>query len=188
MFREHGAPEWFNWKCYQDMCAAVGHTLQTGEGVQPMFLISLDSDSRHGMLYHWLKMDDSNYDGPVPDRRDIPPGQPGHIPIDKQKNYVPLAKKVQDSMQFAIESIFASVKRAFSVIAGDRTNLTPAQMWECVQQAFRDGATPEIVQNCFRHGDENMRIFAATEETVVNIQGQDWKGTNGGWLYSVRRG
>lgn len=183
-FVQHGHPEWFKWKCYQDLCAAVGHRI---DAYDPMFFISHDSDSRHGYIDRWLKLDDPTHAGPLPDRRDIPEGQPGHIPLDKHKNYVPTAPRVPDAMQFAIESIFSQVKTAYDAIIGDRTDETAEEMQRAMEEAFRKAVTPEYVLKCFKHGDGNMRIFAATEDTVVTLKGIDYHGTNGGWLTKDRR-
>ena len=189
-FKEHGHPCWFSWKVYQDLCAAVGHV---HSGADPLFLLSLDSDPRHGMAYKWLKIDHrkrtgNTYKRKLPDRRDIPKGEPGHIPLDKHKNYVPSAPKVPDAHQFPIESLFAAIKKKYHSILGENKHPEPDEMWAAIEQAFREVAGQSTVQHCFEHGDDNMRLFAADHETEMHLGQWRCLGTNGKWLPKPRRG
>lgn len=185
-FVQRRHPAWFVWKLYQEFCAAVGHT---PEGENPLFLLSFDSDPRHGMKYNWMKIDHPGFKGRVPDRRDIEFGKPGHIPVDKLKNFVPTAAKVPDAHQFPVESLFARAKTAYYNHLGDNQAPTPAQMWNSIEHAFREvSADSETVQNIFEHGDGNMRLFATKTDTELVLKGKRYYGTDGGWLPEDRRG
>lgn len=185
-FVQHGHPAWFVWKVYQDFCDAVGHI---PKGEDPLFLLSFDSDPRHGMSHYWLKLDHQGFKGKVPDRRDIEPGKNGHIPVDKHKNYVPTAPKVPDAHQFAVESLFARAKTAYYKHLGDNQAPTPAEMWTSIEHAFRVvSCDSQTVQNCFQHGNDNMLLFAAKRDTELVLKGKRYYGTDGGWLPEDRRG
>ena len=184
-FVQHGHPAWFVWKVYQEFCDAVGHI---PKGDDPLFLLSFDSDPRHGMRHYWLRFDNPGYKGKLPDRRDIQYGEHGHIPVDKEKNYVPTAPKVPDAHQFAVESLFARAKTAYYQHLGDNQAPTPAEMWASIEHAFRVVANSETVQNCFQHGNDNMLLFAAKPDTELVLKGKRFYGTDGGWLPEDRRG
>ena len=185
-FLQYKGPEWFNWSSYASLCAAVGHV---HSGNNPFFMISQDSDPRHSMKYWWSKIDaGKEIAGTIIDRRDIPAGQPGHIPIDKVKNYVPTAPKVPDSLQFAIESVFAPVKTRYYTLLHGLQHITPADMVWAMERAFDEVATPETVKKCFHHCEENIRIFCGKEDESVRLGGVQYHCTHGNWLPKVRRG
>jgi len=185
-FKKDNSPPWFKWSLYQAACAAVGHTPTRYE---PFFLVSQDSDPRHSMSHFWPGIDSAvPPHGSPPDRRLIPRGQVGHIPINKVYNYVPSAPKVPDSVQFAIESLFASVKRRYFTLMLDYPDSTPKEMVDMIRRAFAEVATPETIRNCCRHSEENMRIFCGKESDTVTIDGTVYHCTDGNWLPKCRRG
>lgn len=191
-FREHSKADWFNWSEYLDLCAAVGHK---HTGIDPMFLVAQDSDSRHTMKYFKLAKDakDAKKKGKkkqkhLPDRRDIPAGKEGHIPIDKKKNYLPTAPKVPDAVQFPVESCFAPVKGRYKGSAAAGECVRPCDMARNMEGAFAECATPERIRNCFRHGMENMRIFMGKKNETVTIGDTRYHCTHGGQLPGCRRG
>lgn len=185
-FLQYGHPDWFDWSVYADLCGAVGHI---PSGISPFFLVSQDCDPRHTMKYFWACIDAGlRPHAHIPDRRDIPEGHKGHIPIDKVKNYVPTAPKVPDAMQFAIESIFAPVKRRYSALLAGYNEVTPANMVWAIERAFEEVATPSSIKNCFVHCEENMRIFCGKEDETVTVDGTVYHCTHGNWLPKCRRG
>lgn len=198
-FRERNHAPWFKWKDYCDLCAAVGHEPDDEE---PMFLVAQDCDSRHSMKYFWAAIDakndkkkqdqpDSDEDEeevPCPYRWDIPAYEPGHIPIDKHKNYLPTAPKVPDAVQFPIESCFAPVKRRFRALAHAGQCSTPAEMMAAIERAFEECATVHNIRRCFEHGADNMQIFMGTEQQTVLINHTVHHCTHGGPLPKRRRG
>lgn len=185
-FVQYGHPEWFDWSVYADLCGSVGHI---PSGINPFFLISLDSDPRHSMKHWWPCIDQHlPQRGQIPDRREIKAGLEGHIPIDKVKNYVPTAPKVPDAMQFAIESIFAPVKTRYGEIVKQFDPIRPRDMVWAIKQAFEEVATADNIRNCFRHCEENMRIFRGKEDETVTVGDTVYHCTHGNWLPKCRRG
>lgn len=185
-FVQYRGPPWFKWSTYQSLCGAVGHV---HSGLDPFFMVSQDADSRHSMRYLWQSIDAGKPPtGPIPDRRDIPSGEEGHIAIDKLKNYVPTAPKVPDSVQFAIESVFAPVKAKYYRLLGGRDDIAPADMVWALETAFAEVATPQTIQNCFQHCEDNMLIFRGKEDECVTLGGVKYHCTNGNWLPQCRRG
>lgn len=186
-FHQRSRDEWFHYKDYVKLCRAVGRN--PADRFNPMFLVSLDWDSRHSMLHHWPNIDKGlPQRGPTVDRRDIPVGQPGYIPIDKYINYIPSAPRMADCLQFPIESVFADVKREFRRLVKQNEPTTAAELFALIQQAFAVAATQQTIQNCFRHAEENMRIFAGLEHETVSINGVKFQCTHGHWLPKCRRG
>lgn len=185
-FKKDSSPAWFKWSLYTDVCAAVGHLPTRYE---PFFLVSLDCDPRHSMAHYWPAID-----SPVPvhgrrqDRRSMLKGDLGYIPINKVYNYVPAAPKVPDCVQFPVESLFASIKRRYFSLMLKSPNSTPKEMVSVIKRAFAEVATPELIRNCFRHGEENMQIFMGREGDTVTIDGAVYHCTNGNRLPKCRSG
>ena len=183
-FSERNRQDWFKWHVYQELCSAVGHV---HTGIEPFFFFSCDSDPRHSLKYYWLKIDDPCFKGKLPERTDIPKGQPGHIPFDPDRNRPPHAPRVPDAIQYPVESLFASVKRRYYSIISEIDDVTPAAMVSTIERAFREVATPDIIRNCFEHGEVNMKIFAGEEGDTVRVGPKLYKCTDGGWLPRDRR-
>ena len=92
-----------------------------------------------------------------------------------------------DAVQFPIESMFAPVKHHYSRLSLQGKCDTPAKMVQAIREAFAEKATPEHIHECFRHGEENMRIFMGTEDQVVQLGEQIYQCTHGGSLPKDRR-
>ena len=186
-FHPGNRAEWFSFKQYCHFCWAVKKDPYNRH--DPMFLVSIDSDSRHTMKHWWPKIDSGQAQrGHAEDRRDIPFGQPGHIPIDKKINYIPTAPRVPDCIQFPIESMFATVKSKFRLLAKAYKVKTAHELNVVIKYAFQLAATDELIKNCFRHAEENMRIFSGELEETVTIKGTQFQCTQGNWLPKCRRG
>ena len=185
-FLEYGGPEWFSYSTYSSLCGAVGHV---HSGMNPFFMVSQDCDPRHSMKHFWKAIDaGKRMTSNTIDRRDIAAGLEGHIPIDKVRNYVPTAPKVPDSLQFAIESVFAPVKRRYQSLLHGRDQISPGDMVWAIDRAFAEVATPATIKNCFDHCEGNVRIFCGKEDESVMLGGVKYHCTHGNWLPKDRRG
>lgn len=187
-FREREHPPWMSWSSYRRLCAAVD---RVPSAMDPMFLLSLDADSRHSMKHFWPAIDRPDVPArslpPPPDRRLLPEGSQGYIHIHPEHNYVPSAPRVPDSVQFPIESMFSGVKRAFRAFVRDPEACTAGEMWLGIQAAFQDSATAESIKRRFEHAEKNMRVFSGVEGQTVQIEGVQYHCTHGNWLPSVLR-
>ena len=191
-FKEHGHPPWFSWSKYQQLCAAMD---RAPSGMEPLYLLSLDADARHTMNDLWAQIDNPPAPGekppPLVDRRDIPPGQPGHIPLHPIYNYVPSAPRIPDVLQFPIESTFSSVKRVFRAelkkIRAQERKPTTAEMVKAIERGFEVGARQESIERRFDHAEKNMLVFSGREGTTVEIDGVTYHCTGGNWLPKVLR-
>lgn len=179
-FVQRGHKRWFIWKLYQDLCAAVGHV---HTGMNPMFLISQDSDPRHSMIdLGGHSCVGTLRTGHLPDRRSLKHGEKGYIPVDPIKNYVPTAPKVPDSLKVPIESFFGPVKRTFKKLQHGRKHNSPSLMVKDIRAAIEKAATPEHIKHCFERGELCMQVFAGKQDEVVHAKGRVYHCTHGKWL------
>lgn len=175
-----GVNDWFEKKLYQDLCCAVGH--EPGNVMEPMFLISLDSDPRHSMKDLGRHSNKLTPKGSLVDRRTLSVGEVGYIPIDPIKNYVPTAPKVPDCLQCPIEMSFSPVKRHFRGIVHEPEYKGERGMVRAMQEAFQLKHTADRIKNCFTHGELAMRVFSGREDEVV-VQGDTcYHCTFGKWV------
>ena len=56
-----------------------------------------------------------------------------------------------------------------------------------IRKALAERAKPETMFQCFRHGEDNMKIFMGTEDETVKIGGCVYHCTRGGYLPKERR-
>lgn len=184
-FSEHGHPAWFSWAAYQRLCAAFD---LPPSGMEPRFLLALDADARHSMRHMWPQIDRPRAPpAPPQDRRLIPAGQAGHIPLHPVYNYVPSAPRVPDAIQFPIESVFSGVKVQFRRILRSLPNARARDMVAAMTEAFERSATPDSIRHRFEHGERNMRVFCGEDGSVVVIDGVSYHCPYGGWLPAVLR-
>ena len=187
-FKERGHPAWFSWSAYQRLCAAMDCT---PSGMEPRFLLSLDADARHTMKYLWQRIDDPHAAGPPPDRREIPPGQLGHIPLYPIYNYVPSAPRIPDVLQFPIESTFSTVKRVFRAelkkIRALKRKPTAAEIVDAMRVGFEVGAVQPAIQHRFENAEKNVLVFKGQLGRSVVIEGVTYHCTGGNWLPAVLR-
>lgn len=104
------------------------------------------------------------------------------------KLYVPTAPKVPDAGQFAIESIFAPIKRKYASLLQEYADITTSEMVWAIEQAFSQVATPANIRNCFEHCEGNMQIFCGTENEIVTVGNVKYHCKHGKWLPKDRRG
>ena len=200
-FRERRPPEWFSWSAYKRLCAGFD---RAPSAMEPQFLLALDADARHTMNDMWPAIDARMQIGtpltqnepPMQrqDRRLIPTGHPGHIPLHPVYNYTPSAPRVPDAVQFPIESVFSSVKRRFrarmrdlAAARGGGGVVRSGDMFAAVEASFQEGATALSIHNRFMHAERNMRVFSGEEGSVVTIDGVTYHCTGGNWLPAVLR-
>lgn len=170
-----GKNHWFNQKAYDRLCADL-QFCATGEN--PMFLLSMDSDSRHSCTdYHNL-----GGRGRHMDRRLLPAGTPGYIPMDPIRNKVPSAPKVPDSLQVLFESFFGPVKRHFRRLLKDKEDPSPGEMAAAMRAAFQLCAGNGHIHHCFEHGRVCMQVFSGLENEVVEYKSTKYHCTHGKWL------
>lgn len=186
-FHQGNREPWFSYKDYSNLCRAAGRDPK--DRTNPMFLVAQDCDSRHSMRHFWPNIDARRPQrGPTMDRRDIPLGESGCIPIDKECNYLPSAPKVPDCIQFPIESTFAAVKKVFKKLVKQKEPSTAAELYALIQESFDKGATKETIFNCFKHAEGNMQIFAGLENETVTIGNTCFQCVRGNQLCKCRRG
>lgn len=188
-FKERGHPPWFSWSAYQRLCGALD---RTPSGMEPNFLLSLDADARHTMKHMWPEIDHPTPRGmrapPPADRRLIPAGEEGHIPLHPVYSYAPSAPRIPDVLQFPIESTFSTVKRAFRAELRACKAPSPRQMVAAMQAGFARGATQPSIEQRFVHAEKNMLVFSGQEGSVVELDGVRYHCTGGNWLPAVLRG
>eukprot|EP00892_Ulva_mutabilis_P005570 jgi/Ulvmu1/3385/UM016_0001.1 len=156
--------------------------------MEPHFLLSLDSDSRHSMRHMWPDIDHPEHaPHPAQDRRDIPAGQPGHIALHPTYNYVPSAPRVPDCIQFPIESLFAAVKREFRRLINAIPNDTARDMFDAMHAAFERAATQASIERRFDHAERCMVVFSGEIGSIVELDGVVYHCVQGGWLPKVLR-
>ena len=170
-----GKNHWFNQKAYDALCAAV-QFCATGES--PMFMWAMDSDARHSFKdYQNLGGRGCNMD-----RRLLPAGTVGHIPVDPVRNQVPHAPKVPDSLQAPIEMFYGPVKRIYRRLLKDKKDPSPGEMIAAMREAFRLCADSGCIYHCFMHGRVCMQVFSGLENEVVQYKETVYHCTHGKWL------
>lgn len=191
-FTERNHPDWFSWSAYTRLCGALD---RHPSSMEPQFLLSLDCDSRHSMKHMWPGIDRpaphrtrASKPPTPPDRRLIPAGQPGHIPLHPIYNYVPSAPRIPDVLQFPIESTFATVKRDFRATLRGRKSTGARDMVAAMQAAFGRRATQASIERRFEHAERNVLVFSGQEGSVVDLDGVRYHCTGGNWLPAVLRG
>lgn len=187
-FKERGHPDWFSWSVYTRLCQCMGGG---PSAMEPRFLLSIDCDARHTMRNMWPEIDHRTTRGrkaaTPQDRRLIPAGQEGHIPLHPVYNYMPSAPRIPDVLQFPIESMFSTVKRYYRDRLAGVAKPTARQMVVAMREAFAEKATQHTIRRRFEHAEKNMRVFSGKVGSVVEIDGVKYHCTGGNWLPAVRR-
>lgn len=195
-FTERNHPRWFSWSAYQRLCAAFDCIPSS---MNSPFLLSLDCDSRHTMKHMWPAIDSpaapvtrgrtsSSRPRAPQDRRLIPAGQPGHIPLHPIYNYAPSAPRIPDVLQFPIESTFATVKQEFRAALKRCKSPGAKEMVDVMYAAFAQCATQATIQRRFEHAERNVLVFSGQEGSVVDLDGVRFHCTGGNWLPKILRG
>jgi len=173
------------------LCAAAD---RFPSAYDPMFLVSLDSDSRHNMNHYWPAIDrqrrglQPDWPAQMADRRLLEPGTPGYIDCSPLYNYLPNAPRMCDATQFPIESLFAAVKRRFWKILKGRVHASTQEMMCAIRQAFAEAADRESITRRFEHAERNMRVFSGLPGQTVELDGVQYYCTHGSWLPKELRG
>lgn len=174
-----GRNGWFKQRVYDNLCRAVDH-LVTGQ--DPMFLISQDSDPRHTMVDHAGHSGRLRRGQAPPDRRLLQRYQQEFIDVDPQKNYMPHAVKVPDSVHVPIESLFGADKPSFKRRLLAKHNVSVRDMLDGIVEAVGEAATVEKIHRHFVHGELCMQVFSGTADEVVQHNGVHFHCTHGKWL------
>lgn len=193
--RKRGHPEWFQQKVYEKLCAALGRAVSSSD---PAFLLAMDWDARHTASYLWEVIDaileNRRHNLPPPpnlpkprDRRSIPKGQEGWIPLDANQA-LPAAARMPDTSQFAIESLFAQIKKCYWTILSNLPDDSPANMVKAINEAFDKCATPEQIRRNWVHAENSLRVFCGELGTQVEIDGKIFHCTQGNWVPAKCRG
>lgn len=194
--RRRGHPDWLQFRVFEKLCRAVGRKVSSEHAA---WLLAMDWDARHTNKYLWSVIDPivhaksnglpppTNLEKPI-DRRTIPKGEEGWIPLSVVGSTLPSAARMHDTSQFPIESTFAPIKRVYWKILSRLGDDSPASMVRAIKEAFRICATPERIHRNWVHAENSLRVFCGELGTQVQINGETFHCTHGNWVPAKCRG
>jgi hypothetical protein len=146
-----GAQELAFYRRLQKACDHPSHRKR------PCALIAADQAPTHC----WVDVDHYIEFKTKRDRRDIPALQRGHIALDKERDFMPTAPKVPDTLQQPIEMIFATVKREVRKRLAARPGaVTWQHIWEDIQAVWREKVNAALCESCFDHALKAIKIWS----------------------------
>ena len=113
--------------------------------------------------------------------------------IDRQRDYMPTAPKVPDTLQQPIENVFGIVKQHTRDLQRRRVGkISWKELHADFETAWGQKITPECVKGCFRHAMQAIEIWSALETEHVTVKRKrttyELYGTHGGWVHKKFRG
>lgn len=159
----------------------------------PLYFLARDQDKRHSFKDMAL----FRRTGQEVDRTKAVKGGPARaIRFNRLVQELPTGDRVPDAMQCPIEMLIALNKRAVHSDLRDRCTVEGAPVrnadWRDMQASIQAlGATfasPQLVQKCWEHGAQAVRVFAGTRGESVQIKGRKVHCTHGGWTPKFVRG
>jgi hypothetical protein len=122
------------------------------------------------------------------DRRDIPRGEPGWVPIARCQN-IPQAPHMQDSTESAIEMIIRLVKHfgyAYLDALPGTDPYTVPDLLAANEKGVEQGATLEHVQKCWGHMMKACRVMSGKRSSMLKLPARGKmrkvQCTDGGWV------
>lgn len=177
-FRD-GANQWFSAKAYAALKAAVGW-----DKSRPLYLLAHDQDPRHSMrdMAHYRHELTRTAHPEDKDRRSYPKGTGRWIELDADKQYVPTAPRVPDTVQQPIELLFSNIKPAVKQATRHMLEYSVYDMIREIELAFDRYATPDGIAKAFAHAHDSLRIWSGKEGRTVEVRGVTFYCTHGGWV------
>lgn len=177
--------EWFSLKVYN---AALRDVLWPADRSRPFFFLFMDKDKRHSLNLHKEPYRLRGTAKPPPvDRRTIKEGEYGWLRLDKCQE-PPGAEKCPDTLQCPIEMLFGSVKQHFRKALAKHTETDVELVWKLAQEAFEAYDDQPAIERRFDHALDSIQVWCAEQSDWVEIDGVQYKGTNGNQVHKKLRG
>lgn len=151
------------------------------------YLVGMDRDRRHSWtdFRSYRSERAATGRGKKRDRRLVEYGQGDHIQF-QERQLIPSAARVPDTIQQPVESCIGWIKRRVRCMTrGDRT-LTYEKMRASIVTACEELNNSGNIKKFWDHSCKAIAVFAAekNQKVKVNVRGKDqtFRGTQGGWV------